>query len=150
MKILLTHNSYQQAGGEDAVVAAEAALLAERGHEVITYRRSNEELNGEGLIGQAVAGLRTTWSSRSYREIAQLLKKDKPDIAHFHNTFPLISPAVYYACEEIGVPVVQTLHNYRLLCPASTFLRDGKVCEECLRLPVAWPGIAHGCYRASR
>jgi len=148
MKILLTHNSYQQAGGEDAVVAAEAALLAERGHEVITYRRSNEELNGEGLIGQAVAGLRTTWSSRSYREIAQLLKKDKPDIAHFHNTFPLISPAVYYACEEIGVPVVQTLHNYRLFCPAGTLFVNGQRREQCL-----W-SITHGalsrCYRNSR
>lgn len=150
MKILLTHNSYQQAGGEDAVVAAEAALLAEGGHSVITYGRSNEELNGGGLIGQALAGLRTTWSSRSYQEITKLLKKEKPDVAHFHNTFPLISPAAYYACEEMGVPVVQTLHNYRLLCPGATFLRDGKVCEACLRKPVAWPGIAHRCYRGSR
>ena len=150
MKILLSHNSYQQVGGEDAVVAAEAALLAERGHRVITYERSNEELNGSGLISQAVVGLRTTWSSRSYREITQLLKKEKPDVAHFHNTFPLISPAVYYACEEMSVPAVQTLHNYRLLCPGATFLRDGKVCESCLRQPVAWPGIAHGCYRGSR
>lgn len=150
MKILVTHNSYQQAGGEDAVVAAEAALLAERGHNVIPYGRSNEELNSVGLMGQALAGLRTTWSSRSYREITQLLKKEKPDVAHFHNTFPLISPAAYYACEEMGVPVVQTLHNYRLLCPGATFLRDGRVCEACLRQPVAWPGIAHGCYRGSR
>jgi exopolysaccharide biosynthesis WecB/TagA/CpsF family protein len=150
MKILLAHNSYQQAGGEDAVVAAEAALLAERGHQVITYRRSNEELNGDGLIGQALVGLRTTWSSRSHREIAQLLKREKPDVAHFHNTFPLISPAAYYACEEIGVPVVQTLHNYRLLCPGANFLRDGQVCEACLQQPLAWTGIAHGCYRGSR
>lgn len=150
MKILLAHNSYQQTGGEDLVVAAEAALLADRGHRVITYARNNEELNGNGLIGQALAGLRTTWSSRSYREIAQLLKKEKPDVAHFHNTFPLISPAAYYACEKIGVPVVQTLHNYRLLCPGATFLRDGRACEACLRQRVAWPGIAHGCYRGSR
>lgn len=150
MKILLAHNSYQQAGGEDAVVSAEAALLAERGHTVVTYGRSNEELNGDRLIGQVLTGLRTTWSSRSYREITQLLKKEKPDIAHFHNTFPLISPAAYYACEEMGVPVVQTLHNYRLLCAGATFLRDGRVCEACLRQPVAWPGIAHGCYRGSR
>jgi glycosyltransferase involved in cell wall biosynthesis len=150
MKILLVHNSYQQAGGEDAVVAAEAGLLAERGHRVIAYRRSNEELNRDGLIGQAVAGLRTTWSSRSYREITQLLKKERPDVAHFHNTFPLVSPAAYYSCKKLGVPVVQTLHNYRLLCPGANFLRDGRVCEACLRQPVAWPGIAHGCYRGSR
>jgi glycosyltransferase involved in cell wall biosynthesis len=150
MTILLVHNSYQQAGGEDAVVTAEAGLLAECGHRVIVYRRSNEELNGDGLIGQAVAGVRTVWSSRSYREIAQLLKKGRPDIAHFHNTFPLISPAAYYACKQISVPVVQTLHNYRLLCPRANFLRDGQVCEACLRQPVAWPGVAHGCYRGSR
>jgi glycosyltransferase involved in cell wall biosynthesis len=150
MNILLVHNSYQQAGGEDAVVTAEAGLLAERGHRVIAYRRSNEELRGDGLIGQAIAGLRTTWSSRSYREITQLLKKGRPDVAHFHNTFPLISPAAYYACKQIGVPVVQTLHNYRLLCPGADFLRDGRVCGACLGQPVAWPGIAHGCYRGSR
>ena len=150
MNILLVHNSYQQAGGEDAVVAAEAGLLVECGHRVIAYSRSNEELNGDGLIGQAVAGLRATWSSRSYREITQLLKKGRPDVVHFHNTFPLISPAAYYACKQIGVPVVQTLHNYRLLCPEANFLRDGRVCEACLRQPVAWPGIALGCYRGSR
>ena len=75
---------------------------------------------------------------------------EKPDVAHFHNTFSLISPAAYYACEEMGVPVVQTLHNYRLLCPGANFLRDGRVCEACLRQPVAWPGIAHGCYLGSR
>jgi glycosyltransferase involved in cell wall biosynthesis len=150
MNILLVHNSYQVAGGEDAVVAAEAVLLVERGHRVIAYSRSNEELNGDGLIGQAVAGLRTTWSSRSYREITQLLKKGRPDVVHFHNTFPLISPAAYYACKQMYVPVVQTLHNYRLLCPEANFLRDGRVCEACLRQPVAWPGIALGCYRGSR
>jgi glycosyltransferase involved in cell wall biosynthesis len=150
MNILLVHNSYQQAGGEDAAVVAEAGLLAEHGHRVIAYRRSNEELNGDGLIGQAVAGLRTTWSSRSYRDIKQLLKKGRADVAHFHNTFPLISPAAYYACKEMGVPVVQTLHNYRLLCAGANFLRDGRVCEACLRQPLAWPGIALGCYRRSR
>lgn len=150
VKILFAHNSYQQPGGEDAVVAAEVALLAEHGHRVTTYRRSNEELSGGGLVGQALAGVRTIWSSRSHRELINVLAKEKPDVAHFHNTFPLISPAAYYACEEAGVPVVQTLHNYRLLCPEAMLLRDGKVCEACLRHQVAWPGIAHGCYRGSR
>jgi len=150
MRVLLIHNSYQQPGGEDAVVAAEAALLVERGHHVVTYTRSNDELTGRGLFSGAAAGIETTWSSRSYRRIWRLLENEKPDVAHFHNTFPLISPAAYYACARAGVPVVQTLHNYRLLCPAASFLREGQVCESCLGRAVSWPGVVHACYRGSR
>lgn len=150
MRILLVHNTYQQRGGEDAVFAAERALLEGYGHEVVVYRRSNEELNGDGLLGSARAGLRTTWSRKSYREIRAVIEKEQPDVAHFHNTFPLISPAAYYACARARVPVVQTLHNYRLLCPGAAFVRDGRVCEECLGRGVAWPGVMHKCYRGSR
>ena len=150
MRILLVHNSYQQPGGEDAVVAAERALLSAHGHEVISYRRSNDELNERGLFGPVAAGFETTWSSRSYREIKKLLEKEKPDVAHFHNTCPLISPAAYHACARAGVPVVQTLHNYRLLCPSATFVREGKICEACLGHAVPWPGVVHACYRGSR
>jgi glycosyltransferase involved in cell wall biosynthesis len=74
----------------------------------------------------------------------------RPDIAHFHNTFPLLSPAVYYACQREGVPVVQTLHNYRLLCAAATLFRSGAPCEECPEAGTPWPGVLHGCYRGSR
>ena len=150
MRFLLVHNTYQQAGGEDAVVTAERALLMERGHEVNVYRRSNDELRSRAHFAALKTGFETAWSSRSYREISEALRREKPDIAHFHNTFPLISPAAYYACAHAAVPVVQTLHNYRLLCPAATLFRNGSVCESCVGRGIPWPGVVHGCYRDSR
>jgi glycosyltransferase involved in cell wall biosynthesis len=150
LKVLVLHNSYQHAGGEDAAVVAESAILTAHGHQVIFYRRSNNEIAGRCFLIGAATAIGTTWSSRTHGELAHLLQEGKPDVAHFHNTFPLISPSAYYACAEGGVPVVQTLHNYRLLCPGATFLRDGKVCEECLGRAVPWPGVLHGCYRGSR
>jgi glycosyltransferase involved in cell wall biosynthesis len=150
MKILVVHNVYQQRAGEEAVTGAEARLLGANGHVVVRYERHNDELQGRGALSGIGAAVETIWSSRSFREIAALIEKERPDVAHFHNTFPLISPSAYYACARAGVPVVQTLHNYRLLCPAAKFRRDGKVCEACLGRNVAWPGVAHGCYRGSR
>lgn len=150
MKVLIAHNAYQQRGGEDAVVAAEARLLEERGHRVIFYRRFNDELRDGGPFAAISAGIETIWAENSYRALKQLLLQERPEVAHFHNTVPLISPAAYYACSDVGVPVVQTLHNYRLLCPGGQFLRNGQVCESCLARSVPWPGVAHACYRGSR
>jgi glycosyltransferase involved in cell wall biosynthesis len=149
VKILVVHNAYQQRGGEDAVVGAEARLLEAHGHAVVRYERHNDELRGRGALGGIGAGIETVWSSRAFREVRELIGKERPDVAHFHNTFPLISPSAYYACSRLGVPVVQTLHNYRLWCPAGKFLRDGRVCEACLGRN-AWPGVVYGCYRGSR
>lgn len=150
MKVLIVHNAYQQRGGEDAVVVTEARLLAERGHDVVFYRRHNGELQRGGTLAQIAAGIDSIWAQESYRSLKKLLHQEKPDVAHFHNTLPLISPAGYYACSAAGVPVIQTLHNYRLLCPGGQFLRDGQVCEDCLGRAVPWPGVAHACYRGSR
>jgi glycosyltransferase involved in cell wall biosynthesis len=150
MKILLVHNIYQQRAGEEAVVGAEALLLRAHGHEVVRYERSNDELQARRALSRIGAAAETIWSSRSFREVTDLIGKERPDIAHFHNTFPLISPSAYYACARAGVPVVQTLHNYRLLCPAAKLLRDGSVCEACLACRAAWPGVVHKCYRGSR
>ena len=147
MKVRLIHNRYRQAGGEDAVFEAEKSLLSDHGHETREYVRDNREIDSRGKLASAGSAV---WSRRSYREIHNLLSGFRPDVAHFHNTFMLVSPAAYYACHEAGVPVIQTLHNYRLLCPAATFFRDGKVCEDCLGKIPPFPGVRHACWRGSR
>ncbi len=150
MKILIAHNHYQLPGGEDGSTVSEARLLAEHGHTVIEYQRHNDEFQNGSKLYSIVVGAGAVWSSASHREVRDLIAREKPDIAHFHNTFPLISPSPYYACAEAGVPVVQTLHNYRLLCPGALLSRDGGICEDCLHKRVKWPGILHGCYRGNR
>lgn len=146
MKVLVAHNAYQQRGGEDMVVGAEVALLRAHGHEVQQYGRHNDEVAG---IGRVALGAQTLWSARTTRDIKALLASWRPDIVHVHNSLPLISPSLHWACAAAGVPVVQTLHNFRLACPQAMFLREGRVCESCLgRLPL--PAVQHGCYRGSR
>jgi glycosyltransferase involved in cell wall biosynthesis len=147
MRVLAVHNFYQQPGGEDAVFAAECSLLRAHGHEVIEYTEDNRRIETRSKLG---AALDTVWSLDTSRTLAQVLRDARPDVAHFHNTFPLISPSAYYACRAAGVPVVQTLHNYRLGCPKATLHRDGRVCEDCLGRNWAWPGVVHACYRDDR
>jgi glycosyltransferase involved in cell wall biosynthesis len=146
MKILACHNFYQQPGGEDQVFADETALLESYGHRVVRYTVHNDAVNAAGRL--ALLG-KTIWNRSTAREIAAIVRRERADIVHFHNTFPLISPAAYYAARRAGAAVVQTLHNYRLLCPGAMFLRDGAVCESCLgRAPIA--AVVHKCYRGSR
>jgi glycosyltransferase involved in cell wall biosynthesis len=147
MKLLLVHNSYQQSGGEDQVFTSELDLLASHGHEVLRYTAHNDAVRHLNKVSLA---FRTTWSRTTYREMRAVLHRERPQIVHVHNTLPLLSPAVYYAARTAGVPVVQTLHNYRLLCPNAVLLRDRHICEDCLGRRVAWPGILHACYRQSR
>jgi glycosyltransferase involved in cell wall biosynthesis len=149
MKIVLVHNFYQQAGGEDAVFEQERRLLECAGHDVIVYCRSNREIEQLSILGQASLAKRCIWATETRREFARLLDRENPDLVHVHNTFVMISPSLYSACHDRGIPVVQTLHNFRLLCPAATFYRDGKVCEECAEHSL-WRGIYHGCFRDSR
>jgi glycosyltransferase involved in cell wall biosynthesis len=149
MKLLIIHNSYRQPGGEDVVFEQERQMLQGEGHVVAVYRRSNWEPEAQSLLGQARLVPKVVWSSDARKEIAQLLHKHRPDLVHVHNTFFMISPSIYEACEEAGVPVVQTLHNYRLMCPAATFFRNGHVCEECMEHSL-WNSVLHGCYRGSR
>jgi len=146
LRVLVVHNAYQQRGGEDMVVDSEVALLRQGGHEVDLLLRHNDEL---AHIGGAVAALDTLWSQRTVREVGKRIAAFRPDVVHVHNTFPLISPSLYWACARAGVPVVQTLHNFRLACPQAMFLREGKVCEDCLgRSPLS--ALRHACYRGSR
>jgi glycosyltransferase involved in cell wall biosynthesis len=143
----VAHNYYLQPGGEDRVYEAEAALLEARGCRVIRYAESNERTRTMGGLATARAAV---WSGRSYRALRALAHRERPDVFHFHNIFPLISPSAYYAMRVEGVPVVQTLHNYRLACPAAIFYRRGAPCEDCAGRRVQWPAVAHGCYRGSR
>ena len=144
--VLQVHNFYRQAGGEDAVLANEEKLLTRRGHQVFQYSLHNDTIPA---MAQFQVAAQTLWNANAYRAVRQRIQKHGIAIVHVHNTFPLISPSVYYAASAEKVPVVQTLHNYRLLCPAATFYRDGSPCEDCLGKQFPWPAIVHRCYRKS-
>lgn len=144
MRIALIHHHYLQRGGEDAVFDAERDLLARR-HEVVTYETSSRDLPRNPL---RAAGL-SLWNEDQRRRVRDFLRRERPEVVHVHNTFPLLSPAILRAADGLGLPLVQTLHNYRLLCVNGLLFRDGHVCEECVgRLPL--PGVRHACYRGSR
>jgi len=149
MKVLLIHNSYQQPGGEDVVFAQECQLLESRGHQVLTYQRSNHEIEQLSAFHRLAQVKRITSAEDSKRDVRALLQAHKPDLVHVHNTFVMISPSIYEECWEAQVPVVQTLQNYRLLCPGALFFRDGHVCEECTSHGL-FRSVWHGCYRDSR
>lgn len=145
--VVVVHNHYQQPGGEDRVVDAEVALLRSFGHETHLFSLDNHAIDQMGALRLTRA---TFWNGAVYDTLRALFRKHAPLAAHFHNTFPLVSPAAYYAARHEGVPVVQTLHNFRLVCPNGLLFRDGRACEECLGRSLAWPGVAHACYRGSR
>lgn len=140
MNILLVHNFYKIPGGEDTVVANEMKLLEDHGHKVILYKRSNEELDDYHNFQKLKLPFQTVFSINSYKDLKKIVKNEHIDIMHVHNTVCVISPSAYYAAFRCGIPVVQTIHNFRLLCPGATFLRNGHVCEECIR-----EGIFHAC-----
>ena len=151
LSILIAHNYYRERGGEDVVFETEAGLLEQHGHRVERLTFHNDEIPDRlSALGRVRLAGRTLWSPESRRQFRLLLSNPKPDIVHFHNTFPLISPSAHAACREAGVPVVQTLHNYRLLCPSATFFRNGRPCEDCLGRTAPWPAVLHACYRNSR
>jgi len=147
LKICLVHNFYLQLGGEEQAFAAESSILEEHGHRVFRYTIHNDRIKELNPLKLACC---TLWNKTIAHELLGVIRKIRPDVIHFHNTFPLISPSAYYAAKAEGVPVVQTLHNYRFLCPNALFFRDGHLCEDCMGKFVPWPGILHACYRDSR
>jgi glycosyltransferase involved in cell wall biosynthesis len=149
VKVLVAHNFYQQPGGEDAVFRGEIRLLRDNGNEVIDYVRHNAEINSFALTQFAALPARTLWNWDSYAHLKRILVEHRPDVAHFHNTFPLISPAAYHACWDAGVPVVQSLHNSRLFCPSGGLFYSGSYCERCLGKSFPWAGVSRACYRNS-
>jgi glycosyltransferase involved in cell wall biosynthesis len=146
MRILVAHNFYQLPGGEDQVFRSELALLASRGHDVASFEMHNDEVRDMGKLALLRA---TVWNRAAAARLREKIREHRAEIVHFHNTFPLMSPAAYYAARREGAAVVQTLHNFRPLCPAANFYRDAKVCETCLGRRVALPAIRHKCYRGS-
>lgn len=146
MRLLICHNFYQQPGGEDQVFAAEVDLLRRNGHDVSTFEMDNDAVASMSMPAAFAA---TLWNRKVYRALAERILRDRPEVVHFHNTFPLISPAAYYAARRNGAAVVQTLHNFRLLCPGANLFRDGKPCESCVGHHVPLPGVVHRCYRDS-
>jgi glycosyltransferase involved in cell wall biosynthesis len=156
MKVLLVHNFYQSSApsGEDKVFKNELELLRKSGLEVIVYTKNNDSITGYGKLDRLYLALKNIWSLETYREIKTLIKKERPDIAHFHNIWYLISPSAYYACKDMGVPVVQTLHNFRIYCANGLLFRDEKICEECITKPIKRfksikNAFKYRCYRNS-
>lgn len=146
LKVLVVHCLYQLKGGEDSVMASEVEMLRAAGHEVRVYLRHNQE--ADTLPSWRLA-LDTVWATQTTRELTALVADWRPDVMHVHNTLLRISPSVYWAAQALKVPVIQTLHNFRLACLGAMFLRDGKICEDCLG-HVPWRGVARGCYRDSK
>lgn len=145
LRVLFAHNSYQQRGGEDSVVDDEIRLLRENGVSVQTYTRDNHDIPALGKLAMVRD---TFWSPRTVREVDAVIRDFGPQILHVHNTFPLISPAIYWSASAHRIPVVQTLHNFRLLCPQAMLLREGRVCEDCIGT-FPWRSVVHRCYRNS-
>ncbi len=146
--VLVIHNRYLEPGGEDSVVNAEIALLRRNRHRVLQYARHNREIAQFSNLRKTLLPLTTMWDNESYRELRALIRQERPAIAHCHNLLPLLSPAIYYACAAEGLPVVQTVHNYRLVCPGGNFFRSGEPCGLCDRSLIK--ATLHGCYRDSR
>lgn len=147
-RILQVHNFYQIPGGEDVVVRNEKRLLEEHGHTVYAYYRSNSELNEKGLAGKLLLPFTAVYSFRTAREVKRLIRENHIDLVHVHNTLTMVSPSVFYAAFRCRVPVVQTLHNFRMLCPAGSFFRDNRICEECVAGGLKC-AVKHKCYRNS-
>ena len=147
-KVLIVHNYYQTPGGEDTVVENEKNLLINNGHEVVLYTRHNDEIKTRGIIRKLLLPLEAIFSIKTYKEVKRKIIEENIDIVHVHNTLPLISPSVYYSAFSCKVPVVQTIHNFRLLCPGATFTRGNNICEECVDKNL-FSSIRYKCYRGS-
>lgn len=148
-RVLIVHNYYQLPGGEDTVVANEKKLLEANRHEVFFYSRHNNEIKEMSKLGRLFLPFLMIFNPRTFRDVRRMIKQEQIEVVHVHNTLNLISPAVYYAARSCGVPVVQTVHNFRLLCPGATFFRNGAVCEECLSKGLMH-SVKYGCYRGSK
>lgn len=143
--VLVAHNRYRIRGGEDRVFDAELSLLRAGGVHAFPYLQDNRDLSDAAMMSAALGNI---WRVATYQNLRLSVRRVRARIVHFHNTFPRISPAAYYAAQVEGAAVVQTLHNFRLLCPGATFVRNGQACEECAQKQSLVPAVVHGCYRS--
>ncbi|MGF9852214.1 glycosyltransferase [Bacillus paramobilis] len=149
MRVLFIHNYYQQSGGEDNVVAQEMMLLKKYGLDVQLYSVHNDRIKQKGKFDKVKLAVGAVWSYTEYKKMKEHLMEIKPDVVHVHNFFPLLSPSIYSACKSLDIPIVQTLHNYRLICPSAMLMRENQICESCLESSL-WNSVKYGCYRDSR
>lgn len=151
MKVMLVHNRPRSGGpsGENRVVDQESAALADAGHQVIRFGRDSDEIASWSPARKALLPVQLVWNNGAHKDMAAALREHQPDVVHLHNTFPLLSDTILYACRDAGVPVVATIHNYRLGCTSGIYFRDGVVCHDCAGGALI-PGVVHGCYRDSR
>ena len=147
MRVLQVHNRYRISGGEDVVVKAESLLLRKNGNDCSLFEVTNRSING--AVAKIKTAIKASYSRKYHKKLGKRIKEFKPDIVHVHNFFPLLSPSIFDVFRNFGIPVVQTLHNYRTICPGAYLLRDGNVCEECLT-GSAYQSVIHRCYRGSR
>jgi len=149
LRVLQVHNKYRPGwGGEDTVADLEADLLRRNGHQVQCLSAWTGELDGAGPLRLLAAGIGAVWSRRGYAAMQRAIAGFLPDIVHVHNEFPLFSPSIFWACGRAGVPVVQTMHNFRFTCPNALLFRQDRPCEQCVaRFP--WPALRHRCYGSS-
>jgi glycosyltransferase involved in cell wall biosynthesis len=152
MRVLVVHNSYRSdsPSGEEKVVADDLAMLGTAGVDVTIYRRRSDEIASMSAAKKLASVGNPIYSAQTVREVRALIEQRKPDVMHLHNPYPLISPWVVRVASELGVPVVQTVHNYRHVCVSGSFFRDHQVCTDCSGKRVPWPAVRHGCYRGSR
>ena len=149
--VLVVHNRYRQWGGDDSLFDAETELLAAHGHRVERLIVDNDAIPDHPSASQRVRlAARTVWSGRAAEAVAERARAVRAGVVHIHNFVPLLSPAVHGSARSTGAAVVQTLHNYRLICPAATLFRDGAPCDDCVGRRVAMPAVVHACYRDSR
>jgi hypothetical protein len=144
LRVLQVHTHYREEGGEDSVVRAEAELLRSAGHDVVVHQARNPS----GALATGASLAMSPWNPLAAREVRRLAERVRPDVAHVHNTWYALSPSVLAALSAAAVPVVMTLHNYRLLCANAQLFRDGRPCEDCVGSH-PWHGVRHRCYRGS-
>lgn len=148
MRILILFNMYTYRGGEDTYVTNLIALLRRNGHAVHLFKKDSRDI--KNVTDSLRAGMGLFWNNDTSRELTRVIQKFKPDVAHFHNIYPLISPTAYWVCKKNNIPMVQSIHNYKFMCPKNSLYRDGSICELCVGKVISWPSILYGCYHNSR